>query len=112
MPTNSAYRLQALADSAFFRKRVKNSLARIAWQEINDGAATVTSKTYARSVLANLDAAAAFAAGWIVTRTNVVSTTISAAIDDTNGQVSVDSDVTDAALDSQFASDWVGIAGG
>lgn len=110
MPTNDAFTLQALADSSFFRKRVKNSLAKIAWQVLNDGAASVTSKTYARTVLGNLDANVALAAGWIVTRTNVISTTITATLD--KGQVVVDSDVLDAALDSQFANDWSAIAGG
>lgn len=112
MPTNSSYRLQALAQSGFFRQRVKNALAKIAWQVINDGATSVQSKTYARAVLGNLDNAVIGVAGWIVGRTNLISSTISATISDTDGQVIVDTDALDAAMESQLATDWVGIAGG
>jgi hypothetical protein len=113
MPVNTAFDLQALANSGFFRQRVKNALGKIAGNIIDPNitpAATAASKSYARQVLGNLDLYVTNLVGWLVTRTNVLSTTISASL--VKGQVVVDSDVTDAALESQINSDWPLIAGG
>lgn len=113
MPTNTAFDLQALANSGFFRQRVKNALGKIAGNIIDPAispSATAASKSYARQVLGNLDVYVTTLAGWLVTRPNVISTTISATL--VKGQVVVDSDAVDAALESQINSDWTLIAGG
>src|SRR4051812_35694488 len=98
MPVNTAFDLQALANSGYFRQRVKNALGKIAGNIIDpviSPSATAASKSYARSVLGNLDGAVNALVGWLVCRTNVISTTISASL--VKGQVVVDSDVLDAA---------------
>lgn len=113
MPTNDAYTLQALAASPQFRLRVKNALGKIAGNIIDPAitpGATAASKTYARQVLGNLDSYVGTTAGWLVNRPNVIATTITAAFD--KGQVVVESDAIDAALESQINSDWTLIAGG
>jgi hypothetical protein len=109
---NDAYTQQALANDARFRLRVKNALATMAWQVLNEDPAAQGHQqraTYARQVLANLDGAAAYTAGWLVTRTNVIGATTSVALD--QGQPVVQTDATDAALQSQLATDWSLIAG-
>ncbi len=117
MPTNTSFDLQALSESAYFRKRVKNALGKVAGSVLDGvnvgsppAAPTATSKAYARTVLGNLDKSTTDLSGWLVTRPNVISTTITATL--TKGQVVVESDATDAAIESQTNTDWPLIAGG
>ncbi len=117
MPVNTSFDLQALSNSGYFRQRVKNALGKVAGSTLDGvnvgsppAAPSATSKAYARTVLGNLDVATNALAGWLVTRPNVISTTITATL--TKGQVVVESDAIDAALESQINTDWPLIAGG
>jgi hypothetical protein len=66
--------------------------------------------TYARNALNNLDAYAGQICGWLVTRTNVTGSNLT--LDASTGTVIVNTDATDAALQSQLSTDWVLLAGG
>ena len=109
---NDNFTQQALANDPTFRQRLKASLTRIAWQVLGEGAITdhATRKTYANQVLANPDAFVNSLAGSFVFRTNVFGTTTSLAFDGRGGTL-VQSAVTDAAMDSQLATDWSSLAG-
>ena len=109
---NDNFTQQALANDPTFRQRLKASLVRIAWQVLLEGAVTDhgVRKTYANTVLNNPDAAVNALAGSFVFRTNVIGTTTSTAFDGRGG-VLVQSAVTDAAMDSQLATDWSSLAG-
>lgn len=109
---NDNFTQQALANDPTFRQRLKASLSRIAWQVLGEGAITdhVTRKAYANQVLNNPDGVVNSLVGTFVFRTNVNSTTTSLAFDGRGGSV-VQSAVTDAAMDSQLATDWSSLAG-
>jgi hypothetical protein len=110
MAITDALLQQALSSSPTFRGRVKSTLATVAWQILNNGASTTPSKNYATQALLNLDAYAGQISGWLVTRPNVTGSnlTLSAA----TGAPVVNTDATDAALQSQLNTDWPTIAGG
>jgi len=104
---------QALANDPTFRQRLKASLSRIAWQVLNEGTGVTdhaTRKAYANQVLANPDGVVNSLVGTFVFRTNVFSTPTTLAFDGRGG-VLVQSAVTDAAMDSQLATDWSSLAG-
>lgn len=109
---NDAYTQQALANDATFRRRLKSSGAKIAWQVLTEDPGTVGHQqraVYARSVLANLDAWVATIAGSIVMRTNVFNFATSVSL--VQGVPVVVTASGDPDLDSQLASDWTNLAG-
>lgn len=110
--SNDNYTQQALANDPTFRQRLKASLARIAWQILNEvgNADHAVRKAYALQVLSNPDGAVNNLVGTFVFRTNVIATTTSLAFDGRGGTV-VQSAVTDTAMDSQLATDWSQLAG-
>ena len=111
---NTSLTQQALANDGAFRARIKNALATIAWQVLGEDPATTghgARTTYARQVLGALDQAASFTAGWIVVRPNVFQTNVTVGFDPVTTQIVVTTDATDAALQSQIATDWSLIAG-
>jgi hypothetical protein len=110
MAITNSLQQQALGASPTFRARVKSALATVAWQVLNNGASTQPSKTYANTVLLNLDAYAGQISGWLVTRTNVTGSNLTLSAD--TGAPVVNCDATDAALQSQLSTDWTAIAGG
>jgi hypothetical protein len=110
---NTARTQIALAASPHFRSRLSAALAKIAWQ-IMDEAGSVQNHTarivFARQVLANVDTYAAQIASHIVERTNVLSATTS--YDFELGALgAVVTAATDAALESQLATDWDRLSG-
>ncbi len=108
-----AFTQQALAADPSFRQRLKASMSRIAWQVLTESAATnghATRAAYARAFLANPDSVTASLAGSFVFRTNVLTPTTSVAFDGRGGTV-VQNAVTDAAMDSQLATDWDQLSG-
>lgn len=110
---NGAFVQQALANDPTFRQRLKASLSRIAWQVLTEGSGVTdhaTRRAYAVSVLANPDGVVNTLVGSFVFRTNVDSTPTTLAFDGRGGTV-VQSAVTDAAMDSQLATDWSSLAG-
>lgn len=110
---NDNYTQQALANDPTFRQRLKASLTRIAWQILTEDPATPqhqARKVYAGQVIANPDAVTASLSGSFVFRTNVFSTATSLAFDG-RGSTVVQSAVSDAAMDSQLATDWSALAG-
>ncbi len=110
---NDNFTQQALASDPTFRQRVKASLARIAWQVLIEDPATaghVARASYARAFLANPDPVTVTLVGSLVFRTNVLSAITSVAFDG-RGSTVVQSAVTDAAIDSQLATDWSQLAG-
>lgn len=104
---------QALASDPTFRQRLKASLSRIAWQILNESTGTadhVTRKTYVNKVLDNPDGVVNSLVGTFVFRTNVFAAATTLAFDGRGGTL-VQSAVTDAAMDSQLATDWSSLAG-
>lgn len=102
----------ALSNDARFRFRVKNALANVAWQVLNEGTGVADHAvryTYARNVIQSLDAIAGQIAQFIVGRTNII--TANATVDLSTGAPVVLCDVTDAALQSQISTDWSKLAG-
>lgn len=106
------YTQQALANDPTFRQRLKASLSRIAWQVLIEVVTvdTPTRRTYARNFLANPDGVVAQLVGSFVFRTNVFAAATTLAFDGRGGTL-VQSAVTDAAMDSQLATDWSSLAG-
>lgn len=104
---------QALANDPTFRQRLKASLVRIAWQVLTEAGATQdhgVRKTYANQVLSNPDAVVNSLIGSFVFRTNVFAAATTLAFDGRGGTL-VLSAVTDAAMDSQLATDWSALSG-
>jgi hypothetical protein len=110
MAITDALLQQALSGSPTFKARVKSALATVAWQVLNNGGSSAKSLAYAQAALLNLDAYAGQISGWLVTRTNVTGSnlTLSAA----TGAAVINTDATDASLQSQLSTDWVALAGG
>lgn len=107
---NDSYSQQSLAIDQNFRLRVQNALATVAFQVLNEDAATPGHdgrEAYARNVIANLGGAAQSVAGWLVDRPNLLGATTSY---DFSARATV-TDAADAAIESQIASDWNLIAG-
>lgn len=110
---NDNFTQQALANDATFRQRVKASMTRIAFQVLEESPGTTghaTRATFARSFLSNPDSVVNGVVGWFVFRTNVFAATTSLAFDGRGGSV-VQNAASDAAMDSQFATDWSNLAG-
>lgn len=110
---NDNFTQQALASDPTFKQRLKASLARIAFQILTEPGTTTNHqarKTYALTVVANPDQATANLVGSFVFRTNPFAATTSVVFDGRGGTV-VQSAVTDAAMDSQLATDWDSLAG-
>lgn len=106
---NDANTQQALAADPRFQLRVKNALASVAWQVLNETppANHAARAAYARLVLSDLNSYAAEIAGSLVTRPNVMNFVTSydfveLAVVTTSG---------DADLQSQLATDWNNMAG-
>lgn len=109
---NDNFTQAALANDPAFRRRLKGSLARIAFQVLTEvGNPNHTArKAYALSVLANPDNAVSTLAGIFVFRTNLFTATTSVQFDGIGG-VQVITAATDAALDSQLSTDWDNLSG-
>ena len=110
---NDNFTQQALASDLTFRQRLKASLARVAFQILTEPTSTTNHqarKTYALQVVANPDSAVNSLVGIFVFRTNPFGATTSVAFDGRGGTV-VQSTVTDAAMDSQLATDWDNLSG-
>lgn len=111
--SNDNFTQLALANDPTFRQRLKASLSRIAWQILGEDPATANHtarKVYANGVLNNPDSVTNSLVGTFVFRTNVFGAVTSLAFDGRGGTV-VQSAAVDAALDSQLATDWNGLAG-
>jgi len=110
---NDAFTQQALATDPTFRQRVKASLTRISYQVLEESTGTAghaARAAYARATLANIDAALNTLIGSFVFRTNVFTPATTLAFDGRGGVV-VQTAATDAAMDSQLATDWSNLAG-
>lgn len=110
---NSTFTQQALANDQTFRQRMKASMARMAWQMLTENPGNpghATRAAYARAFLANPDGVINSLVGSFVFRTNVFATTTSVDFDGRGGLI-VSCLATDAALDSQLATDWDALAG-
>lgn len=109
---NDSYSQQALANDPTFKRRLTSCLSTIALQVLNEDPATVghASRTgYARQVLNSPDAYVANTAKWIVMRTNLFGANTTVVLD--LGVPVVQTDASDAAIQSQLATDWNLIAG-
>lgn len=110
MANNSASQ-QSLSEDNIFRRRIKDALSIIAWEVIEEDAATPFHKereNYARhSVLINLDAVANQTAPWLVNRTNIMAF-------ETSYDFAARATVTaagDADIQAQLRADWNVMAG-
>lgn len=107
---NDAFTQQALAADQRFRLRVREALAKIAWQVLGEDPETANHAAraaYARSVISHLDAIAGQIAPWLVVRENVFNFT-------TSYDFSIGAVVTasgDADIESQLSTDWNHLAG-
>lgn len=112
MAANDSFTLQALANDLNFRQRIRVAVMTVAWQVLNEDPsppAHAARATYARGVLNDLNGSSAFVASWLVSRPNVIGTNITVSL--VAGVPVVATDATDAALQSQLATDWSLIAG-
>lgn len=110
---NDNFTQQALAADPTFRQRLKASLARIAFQILTEAGSTTNHavrKAYALQVVANPDQATANLVGIFVFRTNPFASTTSVSFNGVGG-TQVTSTVSDAAMDSQLATDWDVLSG-
>lgn len=107
---NSSYTQQALAANLNFQTRVRNALATVAWQVLNEDPATPNHQareSYARTVISNLPMSAASVSPWLVDRPNLIA--FDTTFDFPSGDVVTASG--DADIESQLASDWNVLAG-
>ncbi len=105
--SSTAAQLAALGNDSQFQYRVRSLILQEAAVIYGEAPATPdTRRTFARNVLANNDVAQRLAVV-IANRTNLVAGATS--YDFTSGHVVTD--VTDAAISSQIASDWNLLAG-
>lgn len=110
---NDTFTQQALANDPVFRVRFKGSLARIAFQIMNEGSGVANHtarRDFASKVIANPDLYVNNLIGFFVHRTNPFGATTSVAFDGRGGTV-VSSAITDAAMDSQLSTDWDNLSG-
>lgn len=101
--------LNALADDTFFRRRLRNIILQVAAVIYNEGAGVgnhAARASYAITLIQNPSRAEELAK-IIVTRTNLVASTITYDFD--KGEILTDA--TDGALTSQITSDWNMLAG-
>jgi len=108
---NTSYTQQKLATEPSFHARVRAALAVVAFQVIAESPATPDHEqreTFARvTVLPNLATTAVQISPWLVERTNLIGA-------DTTFDFAADAAVTaatDAAIESQLATDWDIMAG-
>lgn len=87
-------------------------MTRIAYQVIGEVGNTnhTIRKAYANAFLNNPDSVINSLVGSFVFRTNVMGS-ITTPVFDNRGSVLVQSAITDAAMDSQLATDWDSLAG-
>ena len=107
---NSAATQQSLAEDMTFRRRVKDALNIVAWQVVEEDPATpehAARASYARTMLANLDAQAAATSAWIINRANLMGANTTYNFD---ARATV-TDATDAAIQSQISTDFNVMAG-
>jgi hypothetical protein len=107
---NSSFTQQALAANASFQTRVRNALATVAWQVLNEPASTPNNTArvvYARGVINNLQGTAVQIAPWLVDRPNLFQ--FETSFDFPSGDVVTASG--DADIESQLATDWDTLAG-
>jgi hypothetical protein len=107
---NDSFTQQALAANASFQTRVRNALATVAWQVLNEDPATANNAArvlYARSVIYNLQAAAVQIAPWLVDRPNLFQ--FETSFDFPSNDVVTASG--DADIESQLATDWNVLSG-
>jgi len=107
---NTSFTQQALAANASFQTRVRNALATVAWQVLNEDPATPNYQArvvYARAVIYNLQGTAIQIAPWLVDRPNLFQ--FETSFDFPSGDVVTASG--DADIESQLASDWNVLAG-
>jgi hypothetical protein len=107
---NDSFTQQALAANLSFQTRVRNALATVAWQVLNEAASTPNNAArvlYARSVIYNLTAAAIQISPWLVDRPNVFQFETSFDFP-SNDVVSA---TGDADIESQLATDWDVLSG-
>jgi hypothetical protein len=107
---NDSYTQQALAANATFQTRVKNALATVAWQVLNEDVSTPGNTArvqYARQVINNLQGSAMQVAPWLVDRPNLFQ--FETSFDFPSGDVVTQSG--DADIESQLATDWDVLAG-
>lgn len=107
---NSAYTQQALAADLNFQTRVRNALATVSWQVLNEDPATpnnLSRVAYARSVINNLPLAAQSISPWLVDRPNLIA--FDTTYDFPAGAVVTASG--DADIESQLMTDWNVLAG-
>jgi len=107
---NDSYTQQALAADPNFQIRLKSILSNVAWQVIGE-ATNVPKHTereaFARNVISNVEHYARQFAPWLVTRTNLFAAATSYSFPAS----AVVTAATDAAIESQVATDWNDIAG-
>ena len=107
---NTSFTQQALAANASFQTRVRNALATVAWQVLNEDPGTPNNQArviYARGVIQNLQGAAIAISPWLVDRPNLFQ--FETSFDFPSGDVVTASG--DADIESQLASDWNVLAG-
>lgn len=107
---NTSFTQQALAADSNFRLRLKNALAKIAWQVLNEPTNTpkhAERSTFSRGVLGNLDGFAAQISSSIVIRTNLFA--FATTLSETSGHIVTAAG--DADIESQLATDWNDMAG-
>jgi hypothetical protein len=107
---NDSYTQQALAADTNFHTRLRSSLANVAWQIIGEATSVpkhTEREAFARSVIGNVEHYARQFAPWLVTRTNIFGATTSYSFP----AGAVITAATDAAIESQIATDWNDIAG-
>lgn len=107
---NTSYTQQALAVDPNFQVRVKNALATVAWQILNEPTDTPNNTmrvAYARSVIQNLPMYAGQICPWLVDRPNLFQ--FETSFNFPSGHVVTASG--DADIESQIASDWNVLAG-
>jgi hypothetical protein len=102
---NDSYSQQSLAIDPNFRLRVQDALSVVSWQVLGEDPSTPgheAREAYARNAINNLGGAAQAVAAWLVDRPNLIGETTSY---DFKARATV-STASDAALQSQIATDW------
>jgi len=110
---NDTFTQQALANDPVFRVRFKASLARIAFQIMNEVGTTqnhTARRDFAAKVIANPDQYVTNLIGFFVHRTNPMGFTTTAGFDGRGGVI-VQSAMADADIDSQLNTDWNNLSG-
>jgi len=110
MAANNSYTQQALANDPNFQLRVRNALAAVAWQVLDEPEATADHEqraAYARNVINNVQFNAVAVAPWLVTRPNLMLFETSYSFP----AAAVVTAAGDADIQSQLLTDWSHLAG-